>query len=86
MTSLLFRNARVFDGQSADAAGGMSVLVEDGLIREVSSKKVNAKNARGQTALSQLDGKTMAVRSPDRASRGPRETTVELLRKLGGAP
>ena len=48
--------------------------------------KVDAKNGRGQTALSQLDGKTIAVRSPDRVSRGPRESTVELLRKLGGSP
>jgi len=55
MTSLLFRNARVFDGYSGDAPGGMSVLVEDGLIREVSSKKLDAKNAR----VLDVKGKTL---------------------------
>jgi imidazolonepropionase-like amidohydrolase len=42
---LLFKNARVFDGQSADCPEGMSVLVEGDTIREV-SKKATAKNAR----------------------------------------
>jgi hypothetical protein len=42
------------------------------------------KNARGLTALGQIEGKTGgALRSPDRANRGPRESTVELLRTLG---
>jgi hypothetical protein len=42
------------------------------------------RNARGLTALGQIEGKTGgAVRSPDRANRGPRESTVELLRALG---
>jgi ankyrin repeat protein len=46
--------------------------------------KLDARNARGLTALGQLEGKTgTALRSPDRANRGPRETTVALLRRLG---
>jgi len=45
--TLVFTNARVFDGKSGDCPGGMSVLVEDERIREVSAKKIKApKNAR----------------------------------------
>jgi len=45
--TLVFTNARVFDGKSGDCPEGMSVLVEDERIREVSAKKVKApKNAR----------------------------------------
>jgi len=46
MTPLLFRNARVFDGHSADCPEGMSVLVADGLIQEVSAKPIKAPKAR----------------------------------------
>lgn len=46
MTSLLFTNARVFDGSSADCPEGMNVLVADGLIREVSDRPVSAAGAR----------------------------------------
>lgn len=46
MTQLVFRNARVFDGHGADCPGGMSVLVEGGIIREVSAKPIAAKRAR----------------------------------------
>lgn len=46
MTQLLFRNARVFDGHSADCAEGMNVLVADGLIRECSSQPIDAPEAR----------------------------------------
>jgi imidazolonepropionase-like amidohydrolase len=46
MTPVLFRNARVFDGQSAECAEGMSVLVADGLIQEVSDQAVKAGAAR----------------------------------------
>jgi uncharacterized protein len=46
--------------------------------------RLDVKNMRGLTALSQLEGKVGAgLRSPDRVNRGPRETTVELLRSLG---
>ena len=43
---LIFRNARVFDGASADCPKGMSVLVADGLIREVSAKPIKARGAQ----------------------------------------
>ena len=46
MSQLLFRNARVFDGHSADCPAGMSVLVEHGLIREVSAKPIAARDAQ----------------------------------------
>ena len=46
MTPLLFTNARVFDGHSADCPGGMNVLVADGLIRECSSAAIAAPGAR----------------------------------------
>jgi imidazolonepropionase-like amidohydrolase len=45
MTLIAFKNARVFDGLSADCAEGMQVLVEDGVIREVSDTPVNASGA-----------------------------------------
>ena len=45
MSTLLFKNARVFDGHSADCPKGMSVLVEGGLIREVSAKPIKAAKA-----------------------------------------
>ncbi len=43
---LLFTNARVFDGASADCAEGMSVRVADGLIREVSAQPIAAPGAQ----------------------------------------
>ena len=46
MTQLVFANARVFDGSSAECAEGMHVLVTDGEIDEVSSKRPKAKDAR----------------------------------------
>ena len=46
MAQVLFENARIFDGFSEDCAEGMSVLVEDGLIREVSDKPIAAGGAR----------------------------------------
>jgi len=42
MHALLFKNARIFDGSSANCAEGMTVVVADGLIQEVSSKSVKA--------------------------------------------
>jgi ankyrin repeat protein len=45
--------------------------------------RLDVRNARGLTALGQLEGKVGAgLRSPDRVNRGPRESTVELLRSL----
>ncbi|HUH93886.1 MAG TPA: amidohydrolase family protein [Casimicrobiaceae bacterium] len=46
MSSLVFKNARIFDGASADCAEGMHLRVADGLIQEVSPKPVSAKDAR----------------------------------------
>ena len=46
MTPLLLRNARIFDGHSADCPEGMSVLVADGLIQEISPKPIKAPKAR----------------------------------------
>jgi imidazolonepropionase-like amidohydrolase len=43
---LLFKNARIFDGKSAECPEGMSVLVEGDSIREVSDKPIAAKDAR----------------------------------------
>ena len=55
MGMLLFKNARVFDGKSADCPEGMSVLVEDDTIREVSDKPIKAKGAR----VLDVDGRTL---------------------------
>jgi imidazolonepropionase-like amidohydrolase len=46
MTSLLFTNARIFDGDSADCPEGMNLLVADGLIREISSQPISTAGAR----------------------------------------
>ena len=46
MTALLLKNARIFDGTSADCAEGMYLRVSDGLIREVSAKPIAASDAR----------------------------------------
>src|SRR5262249_10640987 len=46
MTTIVLRNARVFDGESADCATGMQVLVEGGLIREVSASPLEADGAQ----------------------------------------
>jgi imidazolonepropionase-like amidohydrolase len=43
---LILRNARIFDGHAADCPEGMSVLVADGLIQEVSDRPVKAGGAR----------------------------------------
>jgi imidazolonepropionase-like amidohydrolase len=46
MTPLLFRNARIFDGTSADCPEGMELLVANGLIQEVSARPITASRAR----------------------------------------
>ena len=46
MPQLLLRNARIFDGTSAECAEGMSVLVADGLIREISAQPLAAPSAQ----------------------------------------
>ncbi len=40
MSGLLFKNARIFDGHSADCAPGMWVRVADGLIQEISDRPI----------------------------------------------
>lgn len=52
---VLLENARVFDGVSADCAAGMSVLVADGLIREIADGPIAAPDAR----RIDLSGKTL---------------------------
>jgi imidazolonepropionase-like amidohydrolase len=42
VSQVLFTNARVFDGTNADCPSGMQLLVEDGTIREVSDKPIQA--------------------------------------------
>jgi len=43
---LILKNARLFDGHGADCPEGVSVLVEGDTIREVSDKRIAARNAR----------------------------------------
>ncbi len=45
MASILFTNARVFDGSSEHCAENMSVLIEDGIIRAVSERPIKVLNA-----------------------------------------
>jgi uncharacterized protein len=63
-----------------------ALLGYDRVIRTLADAgaKVEMKNLKGQTALAQIAGKPgTTLRSPDRTNRGPRESTVELLRALG---
>jgi imidazolonepropionase-like amidohydrolase len=46
MDKILLRNARVFDGVSPNCPGGMDVLVEGGVIREVSPRPLNIGEAQ----------------------------------------
>ena len=46
MSNTLLINARVFDGHGADCPQGMQVLVEGGLIREVSARPIKSAEAR----------------------------------------
>jgi imidazolonepropionase-like amidohydrolase len=46
MATTLLTNARVFDGTNADCPEGMNVLIEDGTIREISSKPIKATDPR----------------------------------------
>ncbi|HEY4366635.1 MAG TPA: amidohydrolase family protein [Steroidobacteraceae bacterium] len=55
-TQTLFRNARVFNGSDAECPEGVDVLVEDGLIREVSDVPLQAAaatviDAKGRTLM-----------------------------------
>lgn len=46
MTSILLENARVFDGMNAECREGIQVLVESGVIREVSDKPIKCSGAQ----------------------------------------
>jgi imidazolonepropionase-like amidohydrolase len=95
LTALLFRNARVFDGQSADCPEGMSVLVADGLIREVSDRPINASGARvldagGRTLMPGLIDAHMHAFASDVSVQkiealGPAYRTAHAVRMLGHA-
>jgi imidazolonepropionase-like amidohydrolase len=93
--TLLFRNARVFDGTSADCAEGMQVLVADGLIREVSERPIVADGARvidvaGRTLMPGLIDAHMHAYASDVAvarieAQGPAYRTAHAVRMLGHA-
>ncbi len=46
MSAILFTNARIFDGENAECAEGMQVLIEQGLIREISPRQIKATEAQ----------------------------------------
>ena len=95
MTQLLFTNARVFDGQGADCPEGMSVLVADGLIQEVSAKPIRATGAQvldvsGRTLMpGMIDAHVHAFASDVSVQKiealGPAYRTAHAVRMLGHA-
>jgi ankyrin repeat protein len=74
--------------QSGDTAVHAAALLGyDSVLKQLAGAgaKLDVKNKRGQTALEQIASKSAtALRSPDRANLGPRQSTVDLLRALGG--
>lgn len=46
MTSIILENARVFDGYAAECPTGMTILVEDGVIREISDRPIAMPDAQ----------------------------------------
>lgn len=44
--AVLFRNARIFDGTNAECQEGMEVLIEGGVIREVSDRSIKVSNTQ----------------------------------------
>lgn len=46
MTSIIFENARILDGRSSEGEFDRFVLVEDGVIREVSDRPITRSNSR----------------------------------------
>lgn len=55
MQSVLFKNARLFDGSNGDCPEGIQVLVEAGVIREVSDKPIKMSHAH----VIDLGGRTL---------------------------
>jgi imidazolonepropionase-like amidohydrolase len=92
---LLFTNARIFDGSSADCAEGMSVRVADGLIREISAQPIKAPEAQvidvgGRTLMPGLiDAHVHAFASDVNVQRvealGEAYRTAHAVRMLGHA-
>ncbi len=95
MNRLLFTNARVFDGKSDECAEGVSVLVADGRIQEISGKPIAANGAQvldvgGRTLMPGLiDAHTHAFASDVSVQRieahGAAYRTAHSVRMLGHA-
>jgi len=95
MTSLILRNARVFDGESADCAEGQQVLIRDGLILEISSRVLAGADARvidvgGRTLMPGLIDAHMHAYASDVAVQkvdlaGEPYRTAHAVRMLGHA-
>jgi ankyrin repeat protein len=78
-------NAANHSGDTAVHAAAL--LGYDKVLKQLAEAgaKLDVKNGRGLTALDQIASKPgAALRSPDRANLGPRQSTVELLRALSG--
>jgi imidazolonepropionase-like amidohydrolase len=83
MASLLFKNARIFDGHSAVCADGMWIRIADGLIQEISSQPIacpdgtRAIDVGGRTLMPGLiDAHVHAVAS---------DVSVQKIENLGEA-
>jgi imidazolonepropionase-like amidohydrolase len=95
MPQLLLTNARLFDGVNAECADGVSVLIEDDVIREVSDQPIKASTARvidvgGRTLMPGLIDAHVHVYgsdvSPQRVdSAGEPYRTAHAARMLGHA-
>ena len=95
MTNIVFHNARVFDGHSADCQEGASIAIENGVIREISHRPIKFDGAleidvAGKTLMPGLiDLHTHAYASDvdfhrvDRAGEAYR--TAHAVRMLGHA-
>ncbi len=46
MPAIVLKNARIFDGVSEDCAEGQHLLIESGMIREISSKPIKSSDAK----------------------------------------
>jgi uncharacterized protein len=78
--------------QSGDTAVHAAALLGyDSVLKQLvdAGAKIDVKNKRGLTPLDQIvqiaSKSGAALRSPDRANLGPRQSTIELLRASGGA-
>ena len=95
MSPLIFKNARIFDGTSTDCAEGMYLRIADGLIQEVSSKPIAARETRvidvgGRTLMPGLIDAHMHAYCSDVSmqkveSMGEPYRTAHAVRMLGHA-